>query len=359
MANLDFLTLFPAGNASLSVVASDGAITIQNLHTPTIGRRCPLLELSFEQGASGIPRASIEAASLDLVVNFLRFCYTGDYLSYDDMGALPFSLLMHAQLCRMAEIFEVPELQALAHTNVIRETELACSLPSPPLDLCLAIRFIYEHLAEQRPLIDTILHYCVYCFLQHKLGTDDSFRQVAFELRPFHQDLCRTSFKRGFQDDGAIDIVRLPVQESTPHSMQDLGKLALGDFLYGLWSGDVSDLPKEICEQDHGTVLPEKEHTLVYRPKVADARRVGTFEDDIYGYTLVHLPKHASESEPSHLMLNAQPEDPFGNPQHPQLPSINIQSQANSKNEEKLDDWTITSPTNDETSGSDSEWAFV
>ncbi|KAF2803691.1 uncharacterized protein BDZ99DRAFT_526174 [Mytilinidion resinicola] len=359
MANLDFLARFPAGNASLSVVASDGVMTIHNLHPGTIGRRCPLLELSFEQGASGIPRASVEATSVDLVVHFLRFCYTGDYLSYDDMGALPFSLLMHAQLCRMAEIFEVPELQALAHTNVIRETELACSLPSPPLDLCPAIRFIYEHLADQRPLVETILHYCVYCFLQHRLGTDDSFRQVAFELRPFHQDLCRTSFQRGFQDDGAIDIVRLPVQESTPHSMQELGKLALGDFLYGLWSGDVSDLPKELGEQDHGAVLPESEHTLVYRPKVVDSKRIGTSEDDVYGYTLVHLPKYASESGPSNLMSNAQSQDPSSDLPHAQRPSISVQTDADTENRENLEDWTITSPTTNNTSDSDSEWAFV
>jgi hypothetical protein len=203
MASLDFLALFPGGNASLSVVASDGSMTtINDLNLDIIGCRCPLLAISFEHGASGIPRASMEAASLDLVVYFLRFLYTDDYVSFDGDRAVPCSLLLHAQLCRMADIFEVPELQALAHMNVIQETEMACSLPSAPLDLSQAIRFIYTYLVDQRPLIDTILHYCVGCFLQHKLGSNESFRQVAFELRPFHQDLCRTSFKRGFQDDG-------------------------------------------------------------------------------------------------------------------------------------------------------------
>ena len=199
MANFDFLQNFPPGNASLMIITPDGiASTIYNLHTDIIGQRCPLLELSFEIGANDIPKAIIEANSQEIVVCFLRFLYQGNYLDYD----VPCSLLVHAELCRMADHFEVPELQVLAHANIIRETELSCSQPTPPIDLCLAIRFIYAHLSDQKPLIDTILNYCVFCFLYHGLGTNKEFRQTAFELQPFHRDLCRTSFKRGFEDDG-------------------------------------------------------------------------------------------------------------------------------------------------------------
>lgn len=199
MANLDFLQNFPPGNATLMIITPDGtSSTIYNLDTDIIGQRCPLLELSFETDINNVPKANIEANSQEIVVRFLRFLYQGSYLDYDELC----SMLLHAELCRLADRYEVPELQVSAHGNIIRETELSCSQPTPPIDLCPSIRFIYEHLSNHKQLIDTILNYCVFCFLYHGLGANKEFRQVAFELQPFHQDLCRTNFKRGFEDEG-------------------------------------------------------------------------------------------------------------------------------------------------------------
>ncbi|OCK77059.1 hypothetical protein K432DRAFT_276808, partial [Lepidopterella palustris CBS 459.81] len=300
MASLDFLENYPPGHASLMVITPDGTIsTIDNLHPAIIGQRCPLLEFSFEQGSTGFPKASIEASSHEVALCFLRFLYHGDYLSYDEQGQLPCSMLIHAELCRMADVFEVPELQVAAHANIIRETELSCSQPFPPVQLCAAIRFIYAHLSDQQPLIDTILNYCVFCFLYHGLGTNEDFRRLAFELQPFHRDLCRTSFKRGFTDDGAVDIVRLPVCRPNPHSDADLDKAALGDFLFELWHDNddsPSDSISQTPESKRRRMLSEAGFILVHRPKKGEEASIAaesgvSSSEDADGFSLVHRPK--------------------------------------------------------------------
>lgn len=203
MDSLEFLQAFPPAGASITVTAPDGSVsTIHGVDPIIIGQRCPLLQLSFETSAYGSVKASIEASSVTVVTSFLRFLYLGEYMVWHDYHETACSLLLHAELCRMADVFEVPELQVAAHANIIRETELSCSRPQPPIDLCAAIRFIYTHLSSQRPLIDTLLNYCLACFVYHGLGSDDTFRQLAFELTPFHRDLCRTNYHRMFKDEG-------------------------------------------------------------------------------------------------------------------------------------------------------------
>lgn len=199
----------------------------------------------------------------------------------------------------MADVFEVPELQVAAHANIIRETELSCSQPFPPVQLCAAIRFIYAHLSDQQPLIDTILNYCVFCFLYHGLGTNEDFRRLAFELQPFHRDLCRTSFKRGFTDDGAVDIVRLPVCRPNPHSDADLDKAALGDFLFELWHDNddsPSDSISQTPESKRRRMLSEAGFILVHRPKKGEEASIAaesgvSSSEDADGFSLVHRPK--------------------------------------------------------------------
>ena len=65
----------------------------------------------------------------------------------------------------------------------------------------LSHTLIYEHLRDHDNLIDAIVNYCVSCFLQHHLAEDPEFQQLAYELRPFHQALCKNSLDRGFQND--------------------------------------------------------------------------------------------------------------------------------------------------------------
>ncbi|KAF2761158.1 hypothetical protein EJ05DRAFT_254516 [Pseudovirgaria hyperparasitica] len=287
--NLDFLTLIP-GDAALSISLPSGGIsTINGLIVEVIAEKCPLLAYSFESGESGSPRASVEAPSRVLIICLLRFIYVGDYLD----GVDGCSILVHAQLCRMAELFEIPELQVMAHANVIRETEVSCSKPTPPADLCEAIRFIFDHLADQTPLVDTILHYCVHCFLYHQLNTNDEFQKLTFEMRKFTQELCRTNFQRGFEDDGAIDIVRLQTEEATPFTRAEQTRMALGDFLYdfhGLDSYSDVDCNTHTRRDRNSTA----ECVFVHRPK---HRGIYTSSDESdeettpFDFTLVRRPK--------------------------------------------------------------------
>ena len=67
---------------------------------------------------------------------------------------------------------------------------------------CQITTFVYENLSHHKGMIDTILNYCASCFVYHRLATNETFRSVAYELRSFHKDLCRTNHKRKFKDDG-------------------------------------------------------------------------------------------------------------------------------------------------------------
>jgi hypothetical protein len=204
MDNLDFLKLSP-GNASLTVILPDEVtVTISDLDPNVISQQCPLLAVSFEAGLSGEPKASIEVPSLIVAICFLRFCYTGSYMpnwdSIEDNSNC--ALLIHAQLCHIGEIFDAPGLQAMAHFNVIRETELSCCRPSAPSDLITSIRYIFDNLSSQKGLIDTVINYCVNCFQYHRLGSNVEFRKMAYELQEFTRELSRVNMKRDFLDDG-------------------------------------------------------------------------------------------------------------------------------------------------------------
>jgi hypothetical protein len=299
MDDIGFLQYSDKGNASLTVFFPDGSTdTLNFLDLDIIESSCPLLAACFENRWSG-PHHSIEASSASLVISFLRFLYTGSYITLDENGeAESCSLLLHAELCRLGDLFEAPALMVQAHCNILHDTELACSQPNPPKDLSKAIRFIYEHLSAQRELVDTVLHYCVSCFVYHGLAKDEEFRTVAYEVRPFHNDLCRTNFKRGFEDDGAIDIIRLPVRDATEHTTVKEQREALGDFLFELWG----DVPTPITTPNLGPAVPSPEpsYAFVHRPRKPSDRVTADDSDgfisdgnlsDAEGFSLVHRPK--------------------------------------------------------------------
>jgi hypothetical protein len=202
--NLDFLSYNEGTTASLTVLtpSNNGSFTFENLDHDIITQSCPLLALCFEYSHRGLHH-SLEATSVELVARFLRFLHTGDYITYDNQSQEePCSLLLHAELCRLGDLYEIDTLMVQAHINVIRTTELACSSSNAPQDLIPAIRFIYEQLSGHKDLIDTVLHYCISCFLYHGLGRNVEFQSLAYELRQFHTDLCRTNYQRGFEDEG-------------------------------------------------------------------------------------------------------------------------------------------------------------
>ncbi|KAF2231654.1 hypothetical protein EV356DRAFT_518368 [Viridothelium virens] len=306
MDDLEFLRLKPAGQASLTVTFADGVIsTIDYINLEVIEERCPLLALAFEPGPHGL-KYSIEETSLPVVASFLRFLYLGDYSCFDTDGfPKPCSLLLHAQLCRMGEIYDVPELSSTAHVNIIHETQISCSYPEPPLELCEAIRFLYTKLPHQQPLIDTILHYCVSCFTQHRLDADEEFCRLVYELEPFHKDLFKMNYQRGFEDEGATSIVRLPSCKSQP--LPDICR----DFVYelfGCWPEDGQTTPKAISRRPTETdsSSDERPFCLVHRPRnpFSDSAAVSSSDSEASatedeGFTLVYRPKQGkSQSHP-------------------------------------------------------------
>jgi hypothetical protein len=207
MAALDFLTASTNPDAELVVILPDStAERIRNLSTDEIRYRCPLLYFAFEDPLQSPRQASIEATSLQVVTCFLRYLYTGNYLKPDEEPQ-ECSLRLHVELYKMADDFQVPELQVNAYVNFIESTEWSCSFPSPPLGLCDAIQFIYKHIAydkshQQQGLIESLLSYCLSSFRYHRLDENPDFRQVVFDNPAFHKQLCETSMARDFQDDG-------------------------------------------------------------------------------------------------------------------------------------------------------------
>ena len=204
-----FLESYPKGNAMLTFQNDDDELeTIHYVSVSIITERCPILGMAFEDSRSG-PQLYLETLTSATALPFLRYLYTGSYAlsglsgdTADFYEDVPTSVLFHCQLYRLADLYDLPDLKSQAYVNVLRQCEFGCSSPDKPIDLCEAIRFAYEHLREHENLIDAIINYCVSCFLQHRLAEDEDFKKLAYELRPFHQDLCKNSMSRGFEDEG-------------------------------------------------------------------------------------------------------------------------------------------------------------
>jgi hypothetical protein len=211
MEDVTFLDYFGGGqgdsSATLKAVDCDGRVchVSDRINPLQLLDKCPLLYHAFEDGFQGRLQASIEAPSRAAVIALLRYCYTGSYLPADTDN-VPNLLLLHAHVYKVAEDFDVPELQLLAHGNFSIQIDCACSLPTSPQDLLQTIRFVYAHFAspqarQQQGLINTLLNYCIAVYQYHKLGESASFLDIVLQIPEFRQDLCRTNMERNFQDE--------------------------------------------------------------------------------------------------------------------------------------------------------------
>ena len=203
---LETLGYYDAGNATLKAVLPNGQVChISNCVCPyKFLDTCPLLYHAFEHGSMNRLQASIEAPSRSAIISLLRYCYTGGYLSAD-VESSPILLLPHAEVYKLAEDFDVPELQLLAHGNFSCQSDHACSLPAPPQDLFETIRFIYQFYDRQshqdHGLVNSLTNYCISNFFYHNLGASAEFLDIVSNIPGFRQDLCRTNMERNFQDD--------------------------------------------------------------------------------------------------------------------------------------------------------------
>ncbi|EME41695.1 hypothetical protein DOTSEDRAFT_103119, partial [Dothistroma septosporum NZE10] len=199
---MSFLEWYPKGDATITYPDdSEWSQAICGLHTWVIEERSPLIAQAFERSREG-QQLHLDCLDPTTALPLVRYLYTGSYAAagnqYEDV---PTSLLLHCKMYRLGDLYDLLELKQQAHVNVIRQCEFGCSSPSIPIDLCKAIAYAYDYLRDHTGLIENIICYCVSCFLRHRLAEDPGFQGLAYKLRPFHQDLCKESMKRDFEDD--------------------------------------------------------------------------------------------------------------------------------------------------------------
>lgn len=348
------------GTASITILLPDTTVARIDRVSPTVvSKKCPLLGFAFEDGVEG-SHASLEASSENAVVCLLRYLYTDDYIPQEHQETSTACLLIHAEVYKLARDFDVPELQVAAYCNFSRETEMSCSLPTPLTDLCDTIRFVYKHLENEQSLIDTLLHYCVSVFGYHRLGSNQDFRQAAFDNPKFHQALCETNCKRDFQDDGASDIVCLSSCRAfdRPTALFDMDSRTQAEFQFEEWYdsetlnahiGTKEDSPStKRRKTDAGDAIP-----LVYRSRPTDTNTSSSEENsDLEEFVLVHRPcitstleeTRATDDTPSSLEVLSGP-----------YLEVDSDSVSDSSDDEQWTPWDDTP----KQGRSDDEWSLL
>lgn len=232
----DFINLqhelkgLPVGTDTISHPGPHGYIdSIDHLHASIIEQQSPLIAASFEQSRSG-KRLHLDTLSWQTAMPFVRFLYTGSYAMSGDWEDVPTSVLLHCKMFHLGDIYDLPDLRSQAYVNVLRQCEFGCSSPDKPIELCAAIEFAYQNLPSQASITDAIVHYCVSCFLSHKLGDDAGFRDLSYRLRAFHQDLAKACMSRGFADESAAAIIQLPYKHYTPETYASIENPAIAGF---------------------------------------------------------------------------------------------------------------------------------
>ena len=273
--------------------------TLQDVNLKAVIKRSPLLAMAFEDSRSG-PQLFLETLSSQTAEPFLRFLNTGSYAEpseewnsggrYEDV---PTSVLFHCQMYRLGDIYDLADMKSQAYVNVLRQGEFGCSSPDKPIDLCAAIRFVYTHLAKEEQLIDAIINYCVACFLRHRLAEDAEFRQLAYDLRPFHQDLCKNCMNRGFENETASAIIQMPFEPHQPEtyaSSED--RRSMHDVVFHFHSLDEPDAPKKRKRVEMDVALPIRPATNAD----AQAKTEADSEKSMV-YSLESKRRHTSELE--------------------------------------------------------------
>ena len=210
-----FLQWFPPGDAAISYIDDQGQMaSIPDINIWLVEARSPLLYMAFDQARNGRPHLHLETLTSTCALPFVRYLYTGSYALASATGDLyedvPTSVLLHCQLYRLGDIFDLADLRMQAYVNIIRQCEFGCSSPEKPIHVWSAVRYLFEHLPKHEKVIEAILNYCISCFSSHRLAEDNEFRQLAYELRPFHQRLCWLATERGRDDaDGKLHTYQL------------------------------------------------------------------------------------------------------------------------------------------------------
>jgi hypothetical protein len=165
-----------------------------------IQARSPALGQAIERSRSGF-HLHLDALTSLTAEPFLQYLLTEQYslaASVEELSEdVPTSLLIHCQLYRLGDIYDMSSLRSLAYLNIIRQCEFGCSSPHKPVDLCAAIEYVYAEMPQSSNIIDTIVSYCVSCYFRHNLRGDTEFRRISHNFHPFQRDLCKNGMGRG------------------------------------------------------------------------------------------------------------------------------------------------------------------
>ncbi|KEQ83385.1 hypothetical protein M438DRAFT_346336 [Aureobasidium pullulans EXF-150] len=186
---------------------------LKNLNLVTIALVSPVLAFSFEESRSG-PKCSIEDTSLAAVICMLRHIYTCEHYVPNDCLHDQMSVLLHIEIFHLASVYDISSLKTMVKARIFLELELSTSYPGPPNDLCKALAYAYKHLPNENDITKTLAHYCITCFLQHRLNEDELFTTFHYNCRPFQRDLCVILRENSFEDESAPTLIQLPVKTS-------------------------------------------------------------------------------------------------------------------------------------------------
>ena len=214
MDDMSFLDLHTeGGNATLTIIDphTQKTTVLKNLNLATIELVTPVLAFSFEESRSG-PKYSIEDVSLTAVLSMLRHIYTCEHYVPNDCIHDQMSALLHIEIFHLASTYDIASLKTMVKARIFLELELSTSYPGPPKDLCKALAYAYEHLPNENEITKTLAHYCVTCFLQHRLNEDELFTTFHYNSRPFQRDLCLILRENSFEDECAPSLIQLPVK---------------------------------------------------------------------------------------------------------------------------------------------------
>lgn len=238
---------YPPGNATITYPGGNGeTASITKLNISLIEQRSPLLAAAFEPYRNG-ERLNLDTLTETTAMPLVRYLYSGSYAEADFWEDVPTSVLLHCQMFQLGSFYDLEELKSQAYVNILRQCEFGCSSADKPIDLCAAIQFSYDHLKASPQVTDSIVHYCVSCFLSHQLGEDAEFKQLAYDLRPFHQDLVKVCRSRGFDDESAMAIIRMPYKPYLPATYASNEHPAIArfeDLIYHFHGDDDEDKPQ-------------------------------------------------------------------------------------------------------------------
>jgi hypothetical protein len=214
MDDMSFMDLHTeGGTATLTVIDphTQKTTVLKNINLATIELVTPVLAFSFEESRSG-PKYSIEDVSLTAVLCMLRHVYTCDHYVPVDCIHDQMSALLHIEIFHLATTYDIASLKTMVKARIFLELELSTSYPGPPKDLCKALAYAYKHLPNEHDITKTLAHYCITCFLQHRLNEDELFTTFHYNCRPFQRDLCVILRENSFEDECAPTLIQLPVK---------------------------------------------------------------------------------------------------------------------------------------------------